>query len=211
MPKPIKVEVGQPFGGKGGGVSKSAEEYMNTYGFKALTDVKTLKMLADLPIYDTKEKLHDVISFDKSDWEVIGYKGETVGGAQYMFNRILDTMEIPYVAKTGISKEARKAGKTTRVLKQGKNAGDERSEIVADILKIIRYGEEFDETQYATTRAGKVSKKSGKVISHEDSPAGLVEAVESWLTSDAVDIDYDVLEKVGLVKRMAELGVEFEE
>lgn len=201
-----EFEVGLPFGGKGGGVAKTAEQYAETYGVKALTDIKTLGLLADLPVDDPKAKKHPVITFNADDFATIGYKGATVGGAQYMFNRILDTMEIPYVAKTGTSKVAKKAGKVTRVLKQGKNAGDEKSDIMPDVVKIVRYGDEFNEKMYATTRAGKRGKDD-EIINHEDSPAGLVEAIENWLSETAVDLDDELIQKLGLDRKLKQMDL----
>jgi len=199
-----EFEVGLPFGGKGGGVAKTAEQYAETYGFKAMTDIATLELLADLPVDDPKAKKHPVITFNKDDFEALGYKGSTVGGFQYMINRVLDTMEIPYVAKTGTSKVAKKTGKVTRVLKQGANAGSEKSEIMPDIVKIVRYGNEFDEKMYATTRAGKLGKDN-EIIDHEDSPQGLIDAIENWITEVAVDFDDELITKLGLDRKMREL------
>jgi len=205
-----EFEVGLPFGGKGGGVAKTAEQYAESYGFKAFTDIETLEFLADLPVYNPKADKHPVITFNAKDFEVFGYNGKTVGGFQYMANRILDTMEIPYVAKTGTSKAAKKVGKVTRTLKQGKNAGTEESKIMPDVIKVVRYGDIFDPKMYSTTRAGKTGKDD-EIIDHEDSPAGLIEAIENWMTEVAPDLDYELLEKLGLVVKMKELGVEFEE
>jgi len=201
MPNREEFEVGLPFGGKGGGVAKTAEQYALTYGFKAFTDIETLELLADLPVDNPKAKTHPVITFNADDFAVFGYNGNTVGGFQYMANRILDTMEIPYVAKTGTSKAAKKAGKITRTLKQGANAGTEKSEIMPDVIKVVRYGDEFDPKMYSTTRAGKPGKDD-KIIDHEDSPAGLVEAIENWLTTVAVDLDAELVTKLGLDVKM---------
>jgi len=204
-----EFEVGLPFGGKGGGTPKTAEQYAETYGFKAFTDIETLELMADLPVDDPKAKKHPVITFNAKDFAVFGYNGKTVGGFQYMANRILDTMEIPYVAKTGTSKAAKDAGKITRTLKQGANAGTEESKILPDVIKVVRYGDEFDPSMYSTTRAGKVGENG--IIDHEDSPAGLVEAIENWLKETAVDLDDELITKLGLDRKMRELGVEFEE
>ena len=200
MAKREEVEVGLPFGGKGGGTPKTAEQYAESYGFKALTDIETLELLADLPVDDPKSKKHPVITFNADDWAKIGYAGETVGGAQYMFNRIFDTMEISYVAKTGVSKAAKAAGKITRTIKQGENAGTEKTDIVPDILKVLRYADEFDPSMYATTRAGREGKNG--IINHEDSPVGLVEAIKNWLTNVAVDLDAELVTKLGLDVKM---------
>ena len=205
-----EFEVGLPFGGKGGGTPKAAEQYAESYGFKAFTDIETLEFLADLPVDDPQGKTHPVVTFNAKDFAVFGYGGKTVGGFQYMANRILDIMEIPYVAKTGTSKAAKKVGKVTRMLKQGANAGTEKSEIMPDVIKVVRYGDEFDPKMYSTTRAGKPGK-DGEIIDHEDSPTGLVEAIENWMTEVAPDLDYELLEKLGLVVKMKKLGVEFEE
>ncbi len=197
-------EVGLPFGGKGGGIAKTADQYAETYGFKAFTDIETLKLMADLPVDDPKAKKHPVITFKQADFDALGYKGKTVGGFQYMANRVLDTLEIPYVAKTGTSKEAKKAGKVTRVLGQGKNAGEEKSDIMPDVVKIVRYGDEFNEKMYATTRAGKTGKDD-EIIDHEDSPKGLIDALVNWLSETAVDFDDELITKLGLDRKMKEL------
>ncbi len=201
-----EFEVGLPFGGKGGGIAKTAEQYVESYAFKAMTDIKTLELLADLPVDDPKAKKHPVITFKQVDFDALGYKGNTVGGFQYMINRVLDTLEIPYVAKTGTSKAAKKAGKVTRMLKQGKNAGEEKSDIMPDVVKIVRYGDEFDEKMYATTRAGKTGK-DGEIIDHENSPQGLINALVNWLSETAVDFDDELIQKLGLDRKMKQMGL----
>lgn len=199
MPKIEKIERG----GVGGGAVKSAEDYRNSYAVKALTDIETLKMLADLPVLD--EKHDDGVTFTLSELVALGYGGKTTGAPMQFFNRIFDTLEVPYDAGT-ISRDNLR-------------------------VKVIRYGNEFDFRKYSTTRAGNPSYATevvngkrvyklvdGKrvrvgIIDHEDSPPGLVEALHNWLEDIAGDEDYeDIIIKMGLDKKMSELGlIEVEE
>jgi len=52
---------------------------------------------------------------------------------------------------------------------------------VPDRIKVIKYGTEFDPSKYATTRAGRKTTDGLGIVDHEDSPPGLVEALESCL------------------------------
>ncbi len=180
-------------GGAGGGVGakKDAEAYRNSYAVKALTDMDNLKLLAKLPIFDAKVEANKKgVVFEMDELLSLGYTGDTTGAPMQMFDRIFDTLEIPYIAGTiargGIKK-----------------------------VKVVRYGDEFDPSRYSTTRAGKPSKdKEGNVtgiVDHEDSPEGLVACMKEWLTEVAVDFDIKFIEKLGLDKKMTELGLIEEE
>lgn len=214
MAKLMEIEKSVPFGGKGGaGVKKNTRQYADSYGVKAITDLETLEQLAELSVYNEKGEKHMVLDFDESDWEKFGYKGNTMGGAMQMFNRIFDTLEIPFVAQTAVAKGTEA---TTRVLKQGKNMGEEKTAKVANRVRVSRYAEEFDPMKYATTRAAEagrvnVAHPGEPSPTHEDSPEGLVKCLEEWALKAADDLDYKLIEAIGLLPKMEELGVEFEE
>jgi len=174
--------------------------------------MEILKQLASLTVYREGEKF-SVLDFDETDWERVGYKGTTVGGAMQMFNRVFDTLEIPYIAQTAVAKGT---VKSTRTIKQGKNVGEERNQVVANMVRVSRYADEFDPKKYATTRAAEAGRMNkahpGKGSpTHEDSPEGLVKCLEEWITKASDEIDYKIIEEVGLLRKMKSLGIEFQD
>ncbi len=196
-----KIETIQSGGGGGGvGAKKDAEGFRNSYAVKALTDLKTLKMLADLPVFDANVKGKDEgITFELDELMALGYAGDTPGAPMQFFDRILDTLGMPFIAGTIARGGVKK-------------------------VKVIRYGDEFDASKYATTRAGRPSYKvemvDGKevkvqdgLVDHEDSPEGLVVCLEEWLGEVAQDELFtpELIEKLGLTKKMTELDLLEEE
>ncbi len=214
MAKVMQVEKGLPFGGVGGaGVKKTAEQYAKSYGVLAICNPNTLEQLISLSVYNESDEKHAVLDFDESDWKAVGYKGTTVGGAMQMFNRIFDTLEIPFIAQTAVAKGTEK---TTRTIKQGKNAGAEKTQIVANRVRVSRYAEEFDPTKYATTRAAKAGRVNtahpdDPSPTHEDSPEGLVTCLENWINEEGVKLDPELIERLGLDRKMKELGIEIQD
>jgi len=193
--------------GGGAGAKKGAEDYKNSYAVKALTDMGNLKLLAKLPVFDAKVEANKKgVVFEMDELLSLGYTGDTTGAPMQMFDRIFDTLEIPYIAGTiargGIKK-----------------------------VKVIRYGDEFDPSKYSTTRAGKPSyateivdekrvyklvdgeKVQDGIIDHENSPEGLVACMEEWLGDIAEDETFteDMIVKLGLDRKMRELGFLIEE
>lgn len=203
----VDITVGAAFGGKGGGVKKVAEDYADNYAVKLITDPDTLRVLADLPVYNEADKTHKVATLNIATLASIGYKGSTVGGAALYMNRVINTIEIPIVAMTAVSEEAKK-NKVKHTIKQGINTNDEREDVVADLVKLVRYGTEFDETKYATTRAGRKNAKD-EIINNADSPEGLVEYLENWVQETAADFDPELITAIGLDRKMKQLGIEF--
>lgn len=171
-------------GGGGGGAKKDSIEFKNSYAVRALTDIENLKLLAKLPVFDAQvENNRKGIVFELDELLSLGYKGNTTGAPMQMFNRIFDTLEIPFIAGT-ISRGGIKN------------------------VKITKYSDEFDSSRYATTRAGRPSKKEGTgIVDHEDSPEGLVACLEEWLADVAVEFDVEFIERLGLDRKMTELGL----
>jgi len=187
-----KIETIQSGGGGGGvGAKKDAEGFRNSYAVKALTDLKTLKMLADLPVFDANVKGKDEgITFEMDELMALGYTGDTTGAPMQFFDRILDTLEMPFIAGTIARGGVKK-------------------------VKVIRYGEEFDASKYATTRAGRPSYKvemvDGKevkvqdgLVDHEDSPEGLVVCLKEWLGEVVEDELFtpELIKKLGLDRKI---------
>lgn len=215
MAQLMKFKKGEAFGGRGGaGVKKNASEYASSYGVLALTDTEVLNMMASLPVIsDEEDAQNSCVDFNEVDWKKYGYKGTSVGGAMQMFNRIINVMEIPYHAQTAVAKDTKK---TTRVLKQGINKDAEKTQIVANLVRVTRYADKFDPLMYSTTRAaklGKVNKAHPGEPSptHEDATEGLIACIETWLVDEASELNYEIVENLGLLPKMKELGVEFEE
>ena len=173
-------------GGAGGGVGakKSAEDFKNAYFVKAITGIENLTLLSDLPVFDKEHKVG--ITFEMDELLSLGYTGVTTGAPMQAMNRVFDTLEIPYIAGTIARGGVKK-------------------------VKVTRYGDEFDASKYATTRADRPSKdKEGNVtgiVDHENSPEGLVACMEEWLTDVAVEFDIEFVEKLGLDRKMTELGL----
>lgn len=183
MPKIEEIQTGGA--GGGAGAKKSAEDYRGSYVYKAITDRDTLKMLANLPVFTPSSK--QGVTFSMEELAALGFTGDTLGAVMQAMNRCFDTIEIPYSAGTinrgGVQK-----------------------------VKVIRYGNEFDFTKYATTRSGRPAKdKEGNVtgiVDHEDSPPGLVAALHEWLAEIAEDeLMQDVILNLGLDRKMSELNL----
>lgn len=209
---PIEATVKPSVRGAFGGVSKSAEEYVNSYVYKALTDIPTLRMLSRL-----QKPEDNPIVWSMEELIKLDYGGETVGSALQRFNAVLaGAYRIPYKAMTVSAN--RVDGLVTKY---------------KDALKVFRTGETFDPDLYSTTEAGhpayrtKIDEKTGEpvldgkgnpvkvqdgIVDHEDIPAGLKEAIENFLVNKAAkELTDEEIEALGLMPRMEELGVEFEE
>jgi len=182
-------------GGGGVGAKKSAEDFKNAYFVKAITQIDNLTLLADLPVFDEEHKVG--ITFEMDELLSLGYTGVTTGAPMQAMNRVFNTLEIPYIAGT-INRDD--------VLK----------------VKVTRYGDEYDYTKYSTTKAGRPSyKKEEKMVdgvktevkvqdgfvAHEDAPEGLEECLKNWLTEVAIEFDIEFIEKLGLDRKMTELGL----
>lgn len=186
------IEIETVTGRGGGGGAKGAEGFKSSYAMKAIFDRETLKMLAEMGIYTPENRQRVVFSME--ELKVLGYTGLTTGGPMQYFNRILNTMKVPFEAGTVDVEGVKK-------------------------VKIIRYGNEYDFKRYSTTEAGKPAYRTevvdGKevttqvgIVDHEDAPPGLVQAIEEQLAEIAEDeLMQDIILKLGLDKKMAELNL----
>ena len=179
-----EVPVGRT-GGGGGGVTKDASAYANNYAIVVVTDPENLKVLSELDVPTKGAETLKRIFLTMEDLKELGYPGDTPGGGTYMFNRVFDTLEMPYIGQPV----------TSKVGKSG--------------IKITRYADKFDSSKYATTRTGDIGKNG--VIKYEDTPKGMKEYLNNWVSTVAIDFDQNLLEKTGLIEKMKKLELVEEE
>jgi len=136
MVKQANVKPATRFGG--GGVSKSASDFVNTYAYKVLTDKETLKVLSGLPI-SVDGTVAAIVTME--ELAGAGYNGKDMGSALQRFNSVFACgMRIPFRQCLPIQIEWMKSKLRHK-----------------SVLKIYRTGEEFDASLYSTTEAGRVS------------------------------------------------------
>jgi len=190
----------------GAGVSKSAEDFVNTYAYRILTDKETIKVLAGLPIDDELQAA--IVTLE--ELKALGFTGKSAGSGMQRFNAVISGgMRIPYKAMTANSKRI-----------------EDIETSYDDCIRIYRTGKEFNPNLYSTTEAGhpayrtildgegnpvlntkgNPTKVQDGIIDHEDAPEGLVEAIHNWIAETAQDWDAKLLEAVGLDKTIDELA-----
>lgn len=171
-------------GGIGGRSDESDKLEDMNYAERIILSQETLEMLGQLKnLTPENVENYTYLKFNKEDFDKVGYEAKTVGSFMQRVNSVFSLYRIPFYALTETSKDAPK---------------DEEGKKVADLVKVFRYGEEFNPKKYSTLEAGRISKKSGEVISHEEPTSGMRLRRIKWLTMIAPTYLTDMLEGVGI-------------